>query len=164
MIRYRSLEADEGLLLKQLRLGALKDSPDAFSPTYEENSHHDDSYWLDSAKRAASAPGFELFIAESDGEPCGLVSASADNKSVGHIGAMWAAPHVRGKGVGKDLLRKAIQFLETENCNEIELTVTETNKVAIQLYERHGFTMTGDYEPLREGSTLKNLEMRRPVA
>ncbi|HJL60721.1 MAG TPA: hypothetical protein QF517_02100 [Pseudomonadales bacterium] len=44
MISIRTLQANEGLLLKKLRLSALQESPDAFSPTYDETSIHDDDY------------------------------------------------------------------------------------------------------------------------
>jgi len=163
MTHIRPLAAHEGLLLKNLRLGALKDSPDSFSPLYEEYNDRDDSYWFNSAEQAAATEGFELFIAETDeGEtPCGLVSGHADKNGVGHIGAMWASPVVRGKGVGKALLDQVLKYLQDQGCETIKLTVTETNQVAINLYAGLGFTITGNDEPLREGSQLKNLEMVR---
>jgi ribosomal protein S18 acetylase RimI-like enzyme len=161
LITIRPLKSSEGLLLKQLRLGALRDSPDSFSPLYEEYSDREDTYWLSAAERSAQTTRYELFVAEFEDIPCGLVSGYADEEDIGHIGAMWASPETRGKGIGKTLLSHVLNYLLDHRCQQIKLTVTETNQVAIKLYESMGFKMTGSHEPLREGSELKNLEMMK---
>jgi ribosomal protein S18 acetylase RimI-like enzyme len=168
VITVRSLAADEGLLLKRLRLAALQESPDAFSPTFEAANLHDDNYWKQSAVKTVASAQFDIFIAEITGQPVGLVSGSvsalvsgkAHETQTGHIGMMWADPNVRGRGVGRALLSHVMDYLGKLNCLTIELTVTETNQGAISLYESTGFVFTGNDEPLREGSILQNREMR----
>ena len=164
VITVRSLAADEGLLLKQLRLAALQESPDAFSPTFEAANLHDDDYWKQSARKTVAAAQFDIFIAEIDCLPIGLVSGQvsgkADETQTGHIGMMWADPNVRGSGVGRQLLNHVMDYLRELDCRTIELTVTETNQGAINLYESTGFVFTGNDEPLRDGSILRNREMR----
>lgn len=159
MIVVRSISPQEGMLYKQLRLGALEDAPDAFSPTWEEISQHDDNYWINAANRINADPDFELLVAERHGAPVGLVSGQVDSKGVGHIGAMWVAPAARSAGVGKRLLESVIDFLWMRKAIEIRLTVTENNANAAALYRRCGFEFTGRKWPLRAGSTLMNLEM-----
>ena len=160
VIRIRSLAAHEGLILKQLRLAALKESPDAFSPTLDAVDRQDDDYWRQSAQRTAEAPRFNIFIAEREGRFVGLVSGNADAKQTGHIGMMWADPDVRGQGIGKKLLGHVMDYLKDLSCRSIELTVTETNQTAINLYENVGFAFTGNDVPLRAGSNLQNRQMR----
>jgi len=160
VITVRSLAADEGLLLKRLRLSALQESPESFSPTFEAANGHDDEYWKQSAIRTEASAQFDIFIAELDGEPLGLVSGNADETQTGHIGMMWVEPSVRGSGVGRQLLVQVMNHLKARDCLTIELTVTETNQGAISLYESVGFVFTGNDEPLREGSILQNREMR----
>jgi ribosomal protein S18 acetylase RimI-like enzyme len=164
VITVRSLAADEGLLLKRLRLAALQESPDAFSPTFETANLYDENYWKQSAIKTAASAQFDIFIAEIDGKPVGLVSGlvsgKADETQTGHIGMMWADPNVRGRGVGRQLLNHVMDYLGKLNCLTIELTVTETNQGAINLYESAAFVFTGNDEPLREGSILQNREMR----
>lgn len=164
MTNIRALKSEEGMLLKRLRLTALKESPDSFSPTWEEASVHGDDYWHDAAQRIAANPEFEIFIAEHNGEGVGLVSGQVDKEGVGHIGAMWASPVVRGQGVGKLLMNAVTEFLRGKGCTRIELSVTETNQVAINLYKNMGFVFTGQEEPLRDGSPLMNLTMARAEA
>lgn len=103
----------------------------------------------------------EIFVAEDEGEAVGLVSGEVDANGVGHIGAMWASPMVRGKGVGRQLMNTVMSYLTAEGCTRIELSVTETNQVAINMYRNLGFNFTGQEEPLREGSNLMNLTMAR---
>jgi ribosomal protein S18 acetylase RimI-like enzyme len=159
-IEIVALTAEQWADLKRLRITALTESPDSFSPTAEEARSHDDDYWRRAAQRAAAAEGFELFVVRRDGEGLGLASAQRDPGGVGHIGAMWVDPVLRGQGVGGRLFDAAVGYLRGIGCERIELSVTETNAAAIALYQSRGFVLTGDSEPLRPGSPLANLFMR----
>ena len=55
---------------------------------------------------------------------------------------VYIAPAYRGKGLGTTLLEKALQQLETEHVNEIELGVDGNNLPAIKLYRKFGFKVT----------------------
>jgi ribosomal protein S18 acetylase RimI-like enzyme len=154
------LAASQWPLLKRLRLAALADSPDAFSPTLEETLAHPDAYWQTWAERAQEA-GRRVFIANVNGDPAGLVSAVRDDDGVGHIGAMRVDPLARRAHLGRSLLRSGCDFLAAAGCGRIVLTVTETNAAAIAMYESEGFALTGRSQPLRPGSPLANLEMAR---
>ena len=151
------LTADEWALFRALRLRALAESPDAFSPTLAETEQIDETTWRDIAARFASGRGV-LLIARPD---FGLMSATIDKHNIGHIGAMWVSPEARDRRIGAQLLDLGISHLETQGASIIELSVTETNTRAQALYQSRGFTMTGKDEPLREGSPLRNLFMRR---
>ncbi len=154
------LKADEWEDLKRLRITALTESPDSFSPTAESARAHDDDYWRRGAQRAAEAANFEMFIVRRNGSGLGLGSANRDDSGVGHIGAMWVDPSLRGQGVGARLFDTVVAHLRSLGCTTIELSVTETNVAAIALYQSRGFVLTGAHEPLRQGSPLKNLFMR----
>ena len=154
------LRSDEGALLQRLRVAALTESPDAFSPTAAEARSHDAAYWQRAAERAAAHADFELFTVRMNGDGVGLASAQRDAAGVGHIGAMWVDPCLRGRGAGARLFDTAVAFLRARGCSEIHLSVTETNAAAIALYQSRGFALTGESEPLRAESALRNLMMR----
>jgi len=154
------LRVDEWRDLKRLRITALTESPDAFSPTAASALAHDDAYWQRGAQRAAESPDFEMFIVRRHGYGVGLGSAGRDEHGAGHIGAMWVDPGLRGRGVGARLFDTCVAFLKCRGCASIELSVTETNAPAIALYQSRGFVLTGTFEPLREGWPLKNLHMK----
>ena len=153
----RELGEQEWELLRELRLRALRESPDAFSPLAEDVAREPDDYWRRGARMLASEHA-RLFVAERDGAAVGLVSATAA-AGTGYIGAMWIDPAARGGGLGRALLGSACAWLRARGCAPLALTVTETNAAAIALYESAGFQLTGESEPLREGSPLRNLKM-----
>ena len=160
-IAIAALDREEWPLLKRLRIAALSDAPDAFGPTAAHALAQPDSYWQTWAARLDAARGQALFVLWVDGEPSGLVSATKDRHGVGHIGAMWIAPAARGLHLGSRLLDRALAFLDASGCSTVELSVTEGNAGPLALYRSRGFALTGAFEPLREGSRLKNLFMRR---
>ena len=153
------LGADEWALFRSLRLRALAESPDAFSPTLEATEKTAETAWRGIARRFADGPGVLLIARPEDG----LMSATLDSDGVGHIGAMWVAPEARDRRLGSALLDRGIEHLTALGCTTIELSVTETNTRAQKLYQSRGFVMTGTSEPLRAGSSLENLYMRCTV-
>ena len=159
-VEIAPLEREQWQLLKQLRIAALADSPDAFGPTAEDARSRPDSYWQTWASRLDADLGLALFVLTIEGEPSGLVSATKDRAGIGHIGAMWVAPAARGGRFGSRLLDRALDFLGQTGCRTIELSVTEGNAGPLSLYRSRGFALTGRSEPLREGSSLRNLFMR----
>jgi RimJ/RimL family protein N-acetyltransferase len=48
-----------------------------------------------------------------------------------------------GFGIGKNLLKKAINWADSNEIQKINLTVIETNENAIKLYEQNGFEVEG---------------------
>jgi len=45
----------------------------------------------------------------------------------------------RKRGIGKELVRRAIEAMDAEGCDEVVLETEITNLGAIRLYERLGF-------------------------
>jgi ribosomal protein S18 acetylase RimI-like enzyme len=158
MAAVRELREGEWSLLRELRLRALRDSPDAFSPLAEDVAREADDYWQRGARAFATGGQASLLVAEHEGRAVGLVSATAAG-GTGYIGAMWIEPAARGTGLGRALLDAACAALRARGCARLTLTVTETNAAAIALYESAGFALTGESKPLRPGSPLRNLEM-----
>lgn len=159
MASIRTLRAEEWELLRELRLRALRDSPDSFGPLAEDVAREPDEYWQRGARTfGADAGRASLFLAEHDGAAVGLVSATAA-AGTGYIGAMWVAPSARGAGLGRALVDAACAWLRAQGCARLALTVTETNAAAIALYQGAGFRLTGESKPLRGGSPLRDLVM-----
>jgi GNAT superfamily N-acetyltransferase len=149
-------------LLREIRLRALLDSPDSFGPTYEATVAEPESLWR---RWASGAEGrFQVIVAlDTTGNATGLISCSVRESGAGGLGALWVAPEVRGMGLGRELMRAGIAWLESHGCGRIELHVTDGNP-AESLYESLGFSRTGARHPLREGSPLFEVTMSRELA
>jgi ribosomal protein S18 acetylase RimI-like enzyme len=58
------------------------------------------------------------------------------------IRSLFVSEKYRGKGVGKELLRRAVAAAGKAGCVSVSLSVEPGNKAAIMLYEKEGFAKT----------------------
>jgi GNAT superfamily N-acetyltransferase len=71
----------------------------------------------------------------------------ADGRAVDLI-SMWVRPQARGYGVGEALIAAVLDWARARQARSVHLWVTETNKPACRLYERCGFSPTGERHAL----------------
>jgi ribosomal protein S18 acetylase RimI-like enzyme len=76
---------------------------------------------------------------DPEGRLCGLCLTSLVASDVGHITQICAGEWVRGAGLGYELLRQALEALRRSGCRKVSLTVTNSNREAMELYQRTGF-------------------------
>lgn len=150
-MNIRRVQPGDGPLLREVRLQALLTDPDAFGASYEEEASHDDAWWAEGAKGAAS--GNERFIAvvEDGGRVVGMVGAYTPDESpdLRHLVSTWVAPEARGKGVGSELVDAVVEWARTAGASKVTLWVVDGNRPATALYEGAGFVRTGEKQPLR---------------
>ncbi len=70
---------------------------------------------------------------------CGVCLGSLVQPEVGHITQLAVAPEVRRRGVGLELLRRSIGAFGAQGCSAVSLTVTASNRSAVELYAGLGF-------------------------
>ena len=80
-----------------------------------------------------------------NGRLCGICLSSLVAPEVGHITQVCVSKAVRAKGVGYELLRRALQALAKHGCRKASLTVTAANQEAIKVYEKFGFKKTREF-------------------
>jgi len=73
-------------------------------------------------------------------------------------------PKGRKRGVGGLLMREAIRRLQQDRVGELFLEVDATNKAAVALYRKLGFTEVGKREGYYEGGKGHALVMRLDLA
>lgn len=147
---------DDWALVRDVRLRALADSPDAFGATLAEAQAQPEQVWRD--RLAGSNPTL-LAVHEGAGVAMGggYVPPDAD-VDVAWLWGMWTDPAVRGRGVGRLVLDRLVAWAQDAGRTPY-LHVTEGNDAARALYVSCGFVPTGVWEPLREGSPLRIEEM-----
>lgn len=69
----------------------------------------------------------------------GMVLCSRVHEEVGHITQLCIRPHQRGHGLGAALLERCLAGLPAAGVRTVSLTVTQSNRGAIGLYQREGF-------------------------
>ncbi len=87
-----------------------------------------------------------LIVAEIDGRLAGLVEAYGGkynrNKHSVHL-VIAVLKEFWGKGIGKNLIVKCIEWAEDKNIHRLDLSVFTYNTKAIELYEKMGFAKEG---------------------
>jgi len=107
------------------------------------NSERDASHWLDSIAKQDST----TFVAQDFGAVVGFVNVSIVNEShsllqpmrFGRVGSVGVAESKRGKGIGRELMRQAQDWVFGRGGAEVRLNVWAFNTKALRLYEELGY-------------------------
>jgi GNAT superfamily N-acetyltransferase len=97
----------------------------------------------------AESPVIRVLIAEWDGEPVGFALyffnfSTFVGRSGLYLEDLFVRPAVRGKGVGRALLRALARIARERNCGRMEWAVLDWNEPALRFYR------TLDARPLKE--------------
>ncbi|HEU4337434.1 MAG TPA: GNAT family N-acetyltransferase [Nocardioides sp.] len=148
------LGPEDWVELREIRLRALADAPEAFGAVLAEVEAYDDRVWRD--RLATNNPTY--VVREATGTVAMAGGFAPPDSSVAFVWGMWTAPAARGRGHSSALLDTVVTWARTIGRTP-HLHVTEGNDAARRLYVRHGFEPTGTWEPLREGSVLRIEEL-----
>lgn len=157
-VRVRRAVPGDEAILRDLRLQAMADAPEAFGSNRERELRRTTADW-----RRWMAPG-ATFLLEAGGAPSGLVAVAreAADSSVMNLMAMWVAPSLRGTGAAERLVEAVRAFAESEGGRLVRLEVIKANGRAQALYRKCGFVPTG-HESVLEGDGRIEIRMERPA-
>jgi ribosomal protein S18 acetylase RimI-like enzyme len=102
------------------------------------------------------------FVAELNGQIVGLAAGGdAGPGGVAALTSLWVDPGARGQGVGDSLVVAVLEWAKAAGFGQVVLWVTEGNSHAEALYERNGFSRTGEVidEPRREFEMWKRIQV-----
>jgi ribosomal protein S18 acetylase RimI-like enzyme len=137
-MEVRRVQRGEWRDLRDLRLLALSDAPEAFESRYEDAIQRADQWWIEWAERSAQGEAQAMFLARDGNDPVGIVGAFVEGQRCWLI-SMWAAPPVRRRGIGAALVESVAEFARASGHTELFLKVRVDNDPARRLYERCGF-------------------------
>ncbi|MFT6070798.1 MAG: ribosomal protein S18 acetylase RimI-like enzyme [Bacteriovoracaceae bacterium] len=130
----------------ELRLQGLKESPDSFLISYEQEKETGPSYFQELL--GTENPDNIIFGFFMDDKLLGILGMFRDNlPKLSHrmnIWGLYVHPDVRRNGVAKALMKKSIDHAKKqERIFNIRLSVDSKNKKAIELYQKFGFVEWG---------------------
>jgi ribosomal protein S18 acetylase RimI-like enzyme len=141
----RQIQREDWQRLRDVRLRALAQDPDAFLETHAEAATFPDERWKERATPDAEGSSF---VVERDGRFDGLVSCFvADDPATVFLVAMWVAPELRGTGVAPGLVERVVEWAREHRAERVCLSVEPDNERAARLYEKCGFGETSDPPP-----------------
>jgi RimJ/RimL family protein N-acetyltransferase len=157
-VQIRRAVAGDEPVVREMRLQAMLDTPEAFGSSYDRELGRTEADW-----RRWLSPG-ATFIADAGGVPRGIVAGVHDtvDEHVVHLMAMWLAPSLRGTGASDRLVSAVVAWGQSEGARAIRLDVMKANERARRLYERCGFRQTG-HETRRENDGRVEVRMERAL-
>ena len=158
MVSVHATTLDDWQAMREIRLQALRDAPEAFASTYAKEAAFTTADWH---RRASRDGSFLAYL--PDGELAGLAGGFEEEPGVVELVSMFVRPQGRGHGVGEALVDAVVAWARNRDAASVHLWVTETNKPARRLYERCGFAATAERQPLPSNPALGELGMSRPL-
>ncbi len=157
-MRIRSLDKSEWMLLKDLRLQALSQSPDSFWEKYEEANSFPDNYWKNLTNELCRPNGSRMFIAKTNTEKMGFVYAIFQDETC-KLGGLWVNPNHRNKGVGRKLIQKVVNWtsnIQKKKTLKLWASIDET----VSFYEALGFKPTSHTKVnTKDGRQIVEMEL-----
>lgn len=144
-MEIRALQEADAEAFQSIRLEGLQESPAAFSSSYEEECN---TQLGEIAQRLKPSSNGAIFAAFDGEQIVGIVGVAREQPmKLQHkvfIWGMYVTPSHRNRGIGRQLLEKAIEHAsKTEGVLQAYLGVNAENSAAIALYKAAGFQAFG---------------------
>jgi GNAT superfamily N-acetyltransferase len=165
------IEPQEWALLRDMRLRALHDAPEAFGQTYENAAAEPELEWRSAARAASSGDRRAWFFARPDEAApdaatptdLGMVQVRRRPPDDCLVFSMWVAPEARHLGVGRALIDAAADWARSWGGRRIVLWVTGVNEGAQRFYDRVGFHLLSAGPDADSGRAFGALAMELPL-
>ena len=160
-LRVRRIRPSEGDRLRDIRLRALGDAPAAFASTFEAEATRPPAAWAEAATAWSAGDGAATFVAEVDQHWVGLIGAfrAPERPGVVELVSMWVAPESRRLGIAQRLIGEVVAWARSTGAGAVALWVASGNAGAVITYQRAGFELTGDHQPLPSDQCTDELRM-----
>lgn len=141
MVHVEIARPTEWSRVRAVRLRALRDAPDAFWSTFDEERDDPPEQWRERLARADAV----TFLGVVDDADAGIAVGAPHHADPDDAGlyAMWVAPEARGRGLGDALVAAVVSWATDAGYPILRLEVADANAAAVALYARAGFAPTG---------------------
>jgi ribosomal protein S18 acetylase RimI-like enzyme len=145
-INVRALGEDDWQQYRDIRLAALREAPEAFVATREQEEALDEKMWRERLRRT------RRLVAERDGSPLGVVSlgqAEEPYAGAGELFGLWVAPEARGTGVAWKLVEAGAAQALLDGRSHLSYWVGTDNGRAVAFASSFGFRPGATRRPMR---------------
>lgn len=145
-ITVRRLSEEDWVEYREVRLRALRESPEAFVASAEEEGEFDEERWRDRMRRS------QRLLAQREQEAVGVASVGTEGTeqdTVGELFGLWVHPEQRGSGVARRLLEAAARTAREDSLNHLVYWVGTDNGRAVAFASSFGFRPTDNRRPMQ---------------
>jgi len=145
-IIIRKLQPHESGSYREVRLACLKNVPQYFGSTYEEEILNPKFMFETFIEN--DSPDHVMFGAFEEEQLIGITGFNrmARQRAMhrGEIVQVYVDSKYRGQNIGEQLLRRALEYAFTlDGIEQVQLSVIANNQTAIKLYKKLGFKPFG---------------------
>jgi len=143
LISTRRIKETDSFLFRELRLRALKDSPEAFMSSYESALSRSPASWREQVELSSMGSMRTTLLAFDAGRAVGIVAAYQieSSPSVAEILQVWVDPNYRGRGIALTLFQDVIAWATSNGYLKLIATIHKENAEVVEFYERLGFDL-----------------------
>lgn len=157
-VTVKALDGEDWQAFREVRLAALRESPEAFASSYEAELEYDEDFW-----RARLARSERLLACDGD-QPIGIASlGQAEEEGVAELFGMWVSPSRRGSGVAWELTHAAALHARAAGRRALKLWVSTDNGRAVAFFSSYGFRPTDQRRPMTTDAEVEELAMIVPL-
>lgn len=138
-LTIRVLSEAEWELYREMRLRALRESPDAFVATVAEEEAFSEQLWRDRMNRA------DRLLIEDGSTPVGIASVRMQEDlfdNAAELFGLWVSPDLRGEGLAAKLVTAAAKAAEGRRATQLVYWVGTDNVPAVAFASGYGFRPT----------------------
>lgn len=161
----RGVQAGEGARLRELRLRALHDAPEAFASSLEVEMARPEWYWSDLATAGAPARDRVVFVAVKGRRWIAMAASHWFDESAGvaQLWGMWVEPAARDRGLGRTLVDRIAGWGAERGAVLLRLGVTDPAAQVATFYEHLGFERTGETKRLLPDGEVSAFFLAKPL-
>lgn len=159
----RQVDSGDWQDLREIRLRALAQAPEAFASTLEREAALPDREWQDRARASGRADALLIVVGVLEPQLVGMALGVLGDDGVTNLYGVWVDPAYRRRGYGRQLVEWLIGWARAKGQSVLRLQVVEGNAEAIALYERMGFRRTGARCQLTSNPAVLEAEMLLPL-
>lgn len=146
-IEVQALAEDDWEQYRQVRLAALRESPEAFVAQHDDEAGYDEDFWRQRMRRS------QRLLARADGQAVGIVSIGdvddPDGNHIAELFGLWVEPQARGTGVATALVRAGASNARAGGNTHLTYWVGTDNGRAVAFASGFGFRPTDKRRSMR---------------
>lgn len=149
---------------RHIRLEALRDSPDAFGSTWEEERGYVDEFFRDQLDPRSP---WRVYLAFHRGRSVGMARGGPHELFPGQawLFGMYVSPRFRASGLAAELVAAVSTRAQRRGFDELHLMVAaDAVPRALSFYRRVGFVPTGFEKRMNRDVSIRLVEMTMPLA
>lgn len=139
-IIFRQLQEKDAEAYQSIRLEMLKNSPEAFGGSYEENLEYGLDFFINNILNSCVFGAF--FENQLIGTAGSFIQKGKKSEHKAFLWGVYVNQTYRGKGISYQLTNKVIDNLSPE-ISLIQTAVVQGNIAALKIYEKAGFKRWG---------------------